>query len=805
MNYDRQMIISTGNSRRELHWAEEIMWWSQLVQRPQTPARGTESLATYLRMPKAQQDDLKDVGGFVGGRLRGGRRKAHTVENREIVTLDADSIQPNGTEALLKRLSSLGCGWLAYSTRKHEPIKPRLRIIFPLNRPVSADEYEPIARKIAQMIGIDMCDPSTFQAHRLMYWPSCCADSAYLSAAEDKPFVDADGILALYTDWHDTASWPQVPGAQKAHERLLKQQSDPTTKKGAVGAFCRVYDIPAAIETFLPDEYIAVDDASDRYTYAGGSTTGGAILYNNGLFLYSHHATDPAGGELNNAFDLVRRHKFGFMDDDVKPGTPNNRYPSQQAMLQFAAADDAVSTLMRQERYAEATEDFGLDPADTSIEEDNSVWMAQLSVNPTTNKPDKTASNVLLMLKGDPLLRGRLRKDLFADRLTGVAPLPWAPRKSETGIFLWTDDDDAGLRMYTERVLGFRTRDAIEDALRQCMVDSAYNPVTDFLYAIEWDGVERLDTAIIDYLGAEDCPYIRAVTRKTFVAAIARAAEPGIKYDQMTVISGPKGIFKSTFIKLMGAQWFCDSILTFEGKEASELIQGKWIIEVAELHAMSKSDLNVVKSFLSRGDDQYRAAYGHHAESHPRRCVFFGTTNDEEYLKDPVSDRRFWPIVARFQRPTKHVWHDLAQDEVAQIWAEAVVRWRQEEPLMLSPELEEEADRRRKHSTVRDPMQGQIEEFLQQLIPENWYNMTLEQHQTFWGGHLSYEGGLIERDRVCAAEIIRECFLETRGAVDTRQAARVNRIMDQIEGWERGSTVRFGSCYGRQKGFVRTN
>ncbi|MCG6197251.1 virulence-associated protein E, partial [Anoxybacillus sp. LAT_38] len=175
--------------------------------------------------------------------------------------------------------------------------------------------YEPLARKLASIIGIELCDPSTFEAHRLMYWPSCCADSQYVFHYGDKPFLDADGLLAMYTDWRNVAEWPQVPGTSQSHVRLATKQGDPTAKQGIVGAFCRQYDIYKAMETFLPGVYIPTDDGSGRFTYAGGSTTGGAIVYDNGQFLYSHHATDPCSGRLVNAFDLVRLHKFGELDD----------------------------------------------------------------------------------------------------------------------------------------------------------------------------------------------------------------------------------------------------------------------------------------------------------------------------------------------------------------------------------------------------------------------------------------------------------------------------------------------------------
>ena len=323
LTYDRVIQISAAGSRKATRWPAQKLLWSEMADRLRQPVRGTETLAEYLGWKKGRQDDAKDVGGFVAGTLAGERRKAGCVAGRDVITLDLDNIPAGGTEDVLRRIAGLGCGYCVYSTRKHEPAKPRLRVLVPLSRTCSADEYEPIARRLAAWIGIELCDPSTFEASRLMYWPSCCADSQYIYAAEDKPMLDPDGVLATYGDWRDMAAWPQVPGAPERTARLAAKQEDPTAKNGVVGAFCRIYDIYRALTDLIPGEYIPCDDGDgSRLTYAGGSTTGGAVIYDDGKYLYSHHATDPAGGKLCNAFDLVRLHKYGALDDDAKPDTP---------------------------------------------------------------------------------------------------------------------------------------------------------------------------------------------------------------------------------------------------------------------------------------------------------------------------------------------------------------------------------------------------------------------------------------------------------------------------------------------------
>ena len=297
MQNDRKIQISIGGSRKTSYWPKTAIYWSEFTAKLKTPVRGSETLEEYLKMSKARQDELKDVGGFVGGTFKGDHRKACYLEGRDLITLDLDNIPAGGAPDILRRVSGLGCAAAVYSTRKHAGYAPRLRVIIPLDRTATADEYEPAARKAAAIIGIEYCDPTTFEGSRLMYWPSCCADSEYVYEVYDHPFCSLDGLLGMYGDWRDVAGWPQVPGTDAIERRRAAKQEDPTAKRGVIGAFCRTYTITQALEKFLPGVYEETA-ARGRYTYTGGSTVGGAIVYDNDLFLYSHHATDPCSGQL---------------------------------------------------------------------------------------------------------------------------------------------------------------------------------------------------------------------------------------------------------------------------------------------------------------------------------------------------------------------------------------------------------------------------------------------------------------------------------------------------------------------------
>ena len=792
---DRQITISVGASRKAVNWQPQTLSLSELWERLRTPARGTETMMEYLSLPKGQQDEKKDVGGYVAGTLSGPRRKAGAVTGRDIITLDLDHIPSGAAGEVCARIASLGCGYCIYSTRKHMPSAPRLRVLLPLDRTCTADEYEPCARRMAVWIGMELCDPTTFEASRLMYWPSVCRDGEFLYYAEDKPLLSVDGLLATYADWRDLTSWPVVPGAV-APARLAAKQGDPLGKKGVVGAFCRVYDIEAAMAAYLPGIYTPVDASPGRFTFTGGSTTGGAVLYDNGKFLYSHHATDPCGGKLVNSFDLVRLHKFGDQDDASAPETPTNRLPSYTAMRELAAQDQRVSTLLLKERRETALGGFA--PVSGSEPEGNDEWMSLLQVN-NKGMPASTIDNIWTILEHDPLLTDKFAVNAFAGRGEVLGALPWAESEQRR---LWDDNDNQGLYWYLEKFYQITGQSKIDGALSLHSAKHAFNDVTAYLQGLQWDGVSRLDTLFIDYLGAEDTPYVRAVTRKAFTAAVARAMRPGTKFDTMTILSGPQGIGKSTLLDRMSKGWFNDSIRTFEGKEASELLQNVWLVEISELDAFRRTDVARIKQFLSQRADRFRAAYGRHVKEVPRRCVFFGTTNTGDYLQDKTGNRRFWPVDVGKHPATKSVWRNL-DAELDQIWAEAVARWRLGEPLYLSGELEAAAKAQQEDHREISAREGLILDFLEKQIPRDWSSWNLERRKTFWNGGVAGELELAPRERVCALEVWCELFDGHKKDMRYSDTQEINSVIAAAPGWERTKNgMRFGYC-GFQRGFTK--
>ncbi|MFZ5988030.1 MAG: DNA primase family protein [Bacillota bacterium] len=347
------MIVCEGSSCFAKHWWERVFDWENFKDKLRETRRSNETVAEFKNMSKDEQLKVKDCGGFVLGKLKNGIRKKGFVEERHALSFDADNAKPD----FIIKATALGFIGCIYSTHSHSKDKPRFRLIYPLSRPITEDEYEPVARMVAWDLGIEQFDKTTFEAIRLMFYPSTSADGEYVFEEFGSELLDPDNLLSRYRDWRNVSEWPMVPDEKEIIQRSLKKQADPLSKEGLVGAFCRAYDIEDAISAFLPDVYEQCDHMPGRYTYIGGSTFGGVVIYD-GKFSYSHHATDPASGRLCNSFDLVRIHKFGALDEDAKEGTPAVKMPSYIEMKKLAEADEGVRNLLQQERLDAARQDF---------------------------------------------------------------------------------------------------------------------------------------------------------------------------------------------------------------------------------------------------------------------------------------------------------------------------------------------------------------------------------------------------------------------------------------------------------------
>lgn len=790
MRYDGTLDIAIGMSAKSKIWKNKKIKWSELVQKLSEEHKTTETYREYIAATKEEQGKIKDVGGYVGGFLRNGRRKQQNVLHRQIVTLDIDFAHTEFWDDFLMQYNNAA---VLHASHKHHETSPRFRLVMPLSREVTPDEYIAISRRIAGNLNIELFDNTTFDPSRLMFWPSSPKDIDYYFRFNDGEWIDADEVLASYTDWKDSSSWPTSASQFDRISGNAKKQEDPESKKGIVGAFCRTFSVTEALDTFLSDVYVEAGD--ERYTYKKGSTTGGLIIYDD-KFAFSHHGTDPCSGKLCNAFDLVRIHKFGHLDAEDS-GATGVKLASFKAMEEFARSNKEVKKIIATENIAEAKYDFIDDDLETYDDEDIG-WMQDLEID-ARGKYVPSAPNINLIFSNDIRLRGLFKNNRFDSKNYVFGNLPWRKVSSPEPV---KNVDFSGVRNYIESIYGISGALKIEDSLNLEFEKNGFHPIIDYLRSLEWDGKERVDNLLIDYFGADDNIYTKEAIRKMLVGAVARIMKPGCKFDLVLTLVGSQGSGKSTFIKKLGKQWFSDTFLTVQGKEALEQIQGAWLIEMAELSGLRKAEVEAVKHFISKQEDVFRPAYGRTPETYPRQCVFFGTTNNPSFLRDPTGNRRFNPVDVSVERATKCVFKDLTESEIDQIWAEAMVMYKKGEPLYLSEEAKMIAENEQHEHSETDERSGIIEKYLNRLLPQNWDDLDLYERRAFLDDELS-ANGTVERDYVCVAEVWCECLGKNREDMDRYKTREINDILRSLKNWEQSKSTRNFSLYGKQKYYVR--
>ena len=810
VTHDRKLLIAIGRSRKASQWQNKEMMWSEFLDKLATTTRTRETVTDYAAMSKADRDTVKDVGGFVGGYLKNGRRNNASVVNRCMLCLDADNADPGLMDDLDMTFIN---AYALYSTHSHTPERMRLRLIISPMRTVTPDEYAAVARRVADDLNLTRFDPTTFEPARLMYWPSTPENGEFVFQYSDAPFLDPDEVLNTYADWRDASLWPTTQPVEERIRHTAGKQEDPTEKRGIIGAFCRAHTITDVLDTLLKDIYHPSMEGN-RYTYVGGSTTGGLVIYDD-KYAYSHHATDPAGGKLCNAFDLVRWHLFtpgGTAPDGALVG---DEASSMKLMQEYAAKDEATKRQLAEERRAQAMEEFSDLDADAAsaakkAPEENANWQDGLDID-KHGKVKDTLGNLALILRNDPGLKDisynihRSGIDIRRDA-EGKTTLPWTQLKPG-----WNESDLGAIQIYLERVYGLYTPSKLKGILLAIAAERSYHPIRDYFDALPaWDGVPRVETLFIDYLGSPDTAYIRAIARKMMVAAVARIYEPGIKFDSVVVLNGPQGMGKSSFFAKLGGKWFSDSltISDMKDKAAPEKLQGYWILELGELAGLKKMDVETVKAFITRQDDKFRHSYGYSVEDHPRQCIIVGSTNNGDgFLRDVTGNRRFWPVTCTTNSPHRP-WE--VESVVPQLWAEAYTLYRAGEKLFLSPEEEKQASMEQTAALESDVREGMIAEYLDKLLPEDWDRMDLAERRGFLRGDPFTGGnrvGTVQRTTVCAVEVWAECFGKDPSAIKRSDTYDIFGMLMKIGGWEKYSGNKTGvqrrGLYGPQRCFVR--
>lgn len=706
--------IAVAGSCSSKVWHNKVITWTEFVQKLRNPHRTKETVEEFKNMDSESKGKIKNcIGGFVGGRLvSDGPRNKSTLKSRRLLTLDIDYCNYD----VWSKIEAMGVVSCVYSTHSHSADNIRLRVIIPLDRDVNPQEYQAISRMVASKIDIEIFDITTHEPERLMFWPSISIDGEYYFKLSEGEILKADDILNEYTfGWQDMSSWPISSRERHKINADIKKQQDPTTKDGFIGAFCRTYTITEAIAEFISDIYVPGKDET-RYTYAEGSTSGGIVIYDD-KFSYSHHGTDPASNMLCNAFDLIRIQKFSELDNGVRKNTKTENLPSFKKMIELCSKDKKVLVTINKDSMVAAQGEFG-----EVIDESSLEWLSELE-HTEQGKLRSTISNFSLIIENEPMLKGKIAYNEFSNRANVTGQLPW---RSKGNVQDWTDTDDSGLREFIEKYYKINSPAKCADALSLTLERHRFHPVKDYFNSLKWDGVKRVETLVIDYLGAKDNAYTRFVIKKWLVAGVARIYNPGTKFDYVPILSGPGGIGKSTFFrKLARNDWYTESLKKFDDdKSTMEVMTGKLIAEFSELSNMKKSGVDSVKAFITKIEFNARLAYERRATRHLIHWLYCGTTNDKEFLKDKTGNRRFWPVDVYEGKHNKNVFKDL-DIEVDQIWAEAIKYYKEGYSIYTDKEEESLANEQQSAHMENDELEQILEDRLEWDAPkEQWKDYT---------------------------------------------------------------------------------
>lgn len=775
--------ISVAGSSKSTNWKRKTYTWDALAGELSKPKMiGSETMREFDRLAKSEKAIRKDVGGFVGGTLAGGRRSKNSVTGRSLITLDVDYGEDDFFFDFTMKFS---CAAVIYGTRSDRPGKRRFRLIIPMDREIdNREEYEAASRKVAEIMGIELFDPTTFQAERLMYWGSVSKDQEFYFERQDGEALNVDELLDMYGDddaWKDVRLWAFTDNEELTIRSSVSEAGEPTSKPGMIGAFCQVYTVQEAIEKYLSDVY--EECSCDRYTYKGGSSAAGMIVYDD-KFAYSHHSTDPIGdGHVYNAYDLVRIHLFGHLGKEE----------SEHAMAKLVQEDE--SCLRELVAAKDCLDDFD-DVSDESVEETEEVLDWDLD---SKGRKEVTIRNFVNAFRTDPLLNNLLAYDQFRGVIVYTRKPFFDSSKDKGDIF--DDTAESIIRNRIETAHRIYSTGKMCDAIEYVANKNGFHPIKTYLDSLVWDGKPRVDMFLQTYMGAEDSIYTREAFRKMLVAAVARIYEPGTKFDTALIMVSHQGAGKSTLVQRLSKGWFNDSMTSMEGTKAYESIQNAWLVELAELSAVKKSDIEVMKNFLSKREDTYRAAYAKRIKTHKRQCVFFGSTNEDEFLKDQTGNRRFFPVAVKWNSNSHYLFEKSFEDTIDQLWAEAKELYDAGESLILSKTAESIANGIREEYTEVSSMHGLIERFVNLKFPKDWDDWVYADRRDFVDGLGVFEEGTEVRKEFCAFEVWCDGLGLPRKDFTTSKAREVAGSLKRL-GFVRNGQ-RNVNIYGRQSIYTR--
>ena len=330
--------------------------------------------------------------------------------------------------------------------------------------------------------------------------------------------------------------------------------------------------------------------------------------------------------------------------------------------------------------------------------------------------PKPTLFNLTLVLSLDPRWDGVIAYNKFANRMVMRRTPPWdaqvrAEQAQGPGTE-WSDADDMRLAVWMEAHWGISaSTDTCSQAATVIAMTNTFHPVREYLDSLVWDEISRLKTWMQDYLGAEVKDYTSAVGIKFLVSMIARVMKPGCKADCLPIFEGEQGLKKSTAMRVLSKGWFTDQLSDIGNKDAAMELQGVWLVELSEFDYLVKHEASALKAFFGREDDRFRLPYGRRVERVPRQCVFAGTTNEDDYLRDSSGARRYWPV--KLGWAGKGIDIEALTRDVDQLWAEALHMFKEGERWWLEGELAKLAKDEQDSRYMMDAWENRISAFIE--------------------------------------------------------------------------------------------
>ena len=759
MNLD----ITIVPSRTAKQWFPASLTWEEFVESAQEPA--TE----------------KDCGAYMAGKATSTSRKDSRVEYRSMVTLDADNADPD----LPTRVEGLGLTALVHSTYSHTTDKPRYRVVIPLlGSGLTEEEYPRAARGLMEALGKEQFDTTCDQPKRIMYGPSAANPDQYEVYAYEGEPATAQGLLERFGGF----------SAPPEHKRGRKR--DPYKLPGVIGAFNRLYDMARAVEEFgLPYEQVS----ENRWHYTPSKNAAGVCVYPDG-YVYSNHASDPAGGRALCVFDLVAMHKYADLDEAA--GTPLNAAPKDRPSIQKAMEEFTELPDVKEEMVVLNVKSPGEDEGGTN-------WVSKLHIHPKTGQTRNDVHNWRLLRKHDPVLRRLAYNKMNLATITHC-DFPWrkvTPGKDDQ----LTDADRAQISEHIQYTynMGRISKEQVNDVIAIVAQDHSFHPVEEYLEGLQWDGVSRIGT----WLPGEVSAYKRSVARLTAVQAVARMLDPGVKVDNCLIIAGGEGLGKSWFVERMARGWTCTlgPIDRGSARDTIMIMSRSWIAVADEGHSLKKAEADNMKNFITRTHDEVRLPYARETEILARRQVIWGTTNDPTFLRAQEGNRRF--LIVNVSE--KLDFDKYTSEYVDQVWAEAVHIWKESRAkygvegnpdLRLNDAEEAVAKGVRVEATEEEPLVGLIQDYLDTLVPEGWERMPVEERINWLR---NAEQGLVKPgthriERVCSLEIWKVLLGNTRGKMSRVDSLEIGEALRKIPGWESSGAKRSRfAFFGQQRYFSR--